>query len=315
MTNRNTFSSIVVDRVRGSVILTMTPQQAQLIAASIWLGDADHTQWLDELADLLRTNADGVSFSGDGRELAGGLIGDRYTALDAGSPIEADGPMGARAPKDHYVVAPDAVTGDADAVAAFARALTDAADADLEAAAGVEAVAVEAAVFARDAAASAADRTRHAAQAAKVVRAAATTRMAAIMAETVAQTALTLQLHTDEEARTVANAALEAASLVALSVLPGTELANSEKAASLAETIRAAAVAKAEETALAAAVVARAASIAAMEVAAIAADAAMALELEVADTAAAVSAVATATARQVAVDRVLAADLVTGSVS
>ena len=40
------------------MVLTMTPRRAQLVADSIELGDADHTLWLDSLADLLRSAAD-----------------------------------------------------------------------------------------------------------------------------------------------------------------------------------------------------------------------------------------------------------------
>jgi ribonuclease E len=308
MTNRNSSSDILIHRVAGSVVLTMTPQQAQLVAASIWLGDADHTQWLDDLAGRLRTTADRGSVDAGGY-LAGEQAEETpvdVTRATAATSAPADADL---SPRQTISGTPRVAASDADAVAAFAQAMTDAADAELEAEADLEALAVGAAALAREAVTSAADRTRHAAHAARVERAAATTHMAEIMAETVAQTALALQLHTDEEARTVARAALAAASIVARSVLPGRDDVNRQKAASLAETIRVTAVAKAEETALAAAVVARAAAMAAVEVAAIAADAAMALELEVADTAAAVSAVATATARQVEVTRAVAADL------
>ena len=51
------------------MVLTMTPQRAQLVADSIELGDADHTPWLDSLADLLRSAAGSTTSSQTPRRL------------------------------------------------------------------------------------------------------------------------------------------------------------------------------------------------------------------------------------------------------
>lgn len=174
-------------------------------------------------------------------------------------------------------------------------------------------LAVATATVTKAAVAAAATMTLQAAGAARATRSAAAIETAIVTAETVRQTAFLLQLRADEDVERLTAAADEAASLVALAVMPGTEAVNAEKAALLAATNRAAAVAKAEETALAAATVARAAATAAADAAATADAAAMTLDLQVADTAAAVQAVATATARQVAVDTVRAADLIVTS--
>ena len=59
MANRlSEMTSLTVERSAGHVVLTMTPQRAQLVADAIELGDTDHTPWLDSLADLLRSAAD-----------------------------------------------------------------------------------------------------------------------------------------------------------------------------------------------------------------------------------------------------------------
>jgi len=58
MTDRlSEMTSLTVARSADHVVLTMTPQRAQLVADSIELGDTDHTLWLDSLADLLRSAA------------------------------------------------------------------------------------------------------------------------------------------------------------------------------------------------------------------------------------------------------------------
>ncbi|HEX8511409.1 MAG TPA: hypothetical protein VF635_18160 [Propionibacteriaceae bacterium] len=173
-----------------------------------------------------------------------------------------------------------------------------------------EVLAVATATVTKAAVAAAATKTLQAAEQARADRSAAASEIALITARTVQQAARFLRLQADEDVKKLTSAADKAAYLVALAVVPGTEEVNAEKAASLAATNRATAVAKAEETALAAATVARAAATAAADAAAAAADAAMALELQVADTAAAVQAVATATARQVAIDTMRAADLI-----
>lgn len=81
---------------------------------------------------------------------------------------------------------------------------------------------------------------RQAAQTAKATRAAATIRIADILADKVSEAALALQRDVDTEAQRVNDAASRAAELVALAVLPGTEQANDMLAASLAATISAA---------------------------------------------------------------------------
>ena len=253
--------------------LTVRPQQGPMR-----LGDADHTPWLDRLADMLRSAA----------------------GVDDQSPDAATSASGST----------DVAGIESVPTPAYAEALALAAQAELMAARDMEELAVVAATVTKAAVDAAATHTQQAADAARDAQSAAATKIAVATAETVRRTAHLLQLQTDEEAERVARTAEEAAKLVALAVVPGTEAVNAETAAFLAATIRAAAVARAEETALAAATVARAAAAAAAEAAAIAADAAMALELQVADTAAAVQADATATARRVAADQVTAADLV-----
>jgi hypothetical protein len=51
-----------VDRRDGEIVMTMSPRQAKLLAASIWLvdiGDADHLTWLDTIAENLSDAANG----------------------------------------------------------------------------------------------------------------------------------------------------------------------------------------------------------------------------------------------------------------
>jgi len=282
--------------------LTMTPQRAELVADSLELGDADHTPWLDSLADLLRTAAEGVPEPADGPgidphpDAAAGTCASPLMSADLAWPAPG-------------VVAIPAALSEADSAPAFANALALAAQAELIAARDLEELAVVATTVTTAAVAAAGTQTHQAADVARDAQAAAA-EIAIATAETLRRAAHLVQLHTDEEAERVVSAAEGAARLVALAVVPGTEAINAETAAFLAATIRAAAVAKAEEAALAAATVARGAATAAVEAAAAAADAAMALELQVADTAAAVQAVATATARQVAADQVIAADLI-----
>jgi len=299
-------TSLSVERRASLVVLTMTPQRAELVADSIELGDADHTPWLDSLADLLRTAAEGAPLPVDGPRIAPPSDAPAAASgTSAGLLINADHAWPAPG-----IVAIPAPMSEAESAPAFADALALAAQAELIAARDLEELAVVATTVTKAAVAEAASQTHQAADAARDAQSAAATKIAIATAETVRRAAYLMQLQTDEEAERVASAAEEAAEMVALAVVPGTEAINAETAAFLASTIRAAAVAKAEETALAAATVARAAATAAAEAAAAAADAAMALELQVADTAAAVQAVATATARQVAADQVTAADLI-----
>ena len=302
MANRlSEMSSLTVERSAVHVVLTMTPQRAQLVADSIELGDDNHSPWLDSLADLLRSAAVNENFSA-GRSRNDGP----FDAATAVSRTNSDNPRwpAPGAPAAH------AAPSELETAPVFAESLALAAQAELMAARDLEELAVVATTATRAAVDAAATQTQQAADVARDAQSAAATKIAVATAETVRRTAHLLQLQADEDAELVATAAEEAAGLVALAVVPGEEAVNAETAAFLAATIRAAAVAKAEETALAAATVARAAAAAAAEAAAIAADAAMALELQVADTAAAVQAIATATARQVAADQVTAADLI-----
>ncbi len=260
MANRLTeMTSLTVERKADHVVLTMTPQRAQLVADAIELGDADHTPWLDSLADLLRSAAVEETSRWAGHATTSPLT---PRQLRRGPDNDNHGLAGPGAP------AAPAAQSEPDAAPAFAEALALAAQAELIAARDLEELAVVATTVTRAAVAAAATQTQQAADAARDAQSAAATKIAVATAETVRRAAHLMQLQTDEEAERVASAAEEAAGLVALAVVPGTEAVNAETAAFLASTIRAAAVAKAEETALAAATVARAAATAAAEAAA-----------------------------------------------
>jgi uncharacterized protein YqgV (UPF0045/DUF77 family) len=109
-----------------------------------------------------------------------------------------------------------------------------------------------------------------------------------------------MQLRADACAVTLAEAASHAAAIVAAANPQGTERESADAARRLAATVKAAAVATAEDTAEAAALVADAVTIAAAGVALTVSSAAAAVESEVAEVAAALQSIATATARQVA---------------
>ena len=304
MANRNDEKTAFhLERVAGNVVLSMTPQGAQRVAASIWLGDADHSAWLGGLADLLRAAAQETNFFAESWSRESGH--DHPAALGTGIRGAAATERG-NAPDLTSSTGGSEMPPEVQAAAAFAEALG---------------LAAEAAAVTKVAVAASANLIHEAAQAARAVQAATANEAARATAETVKQTALALRVQTQHEAEKVARAAIEAASLVVAATTPGTEDVDAEKAAFMAATIHAAAVAKAEEAALAAATVARAAATAAAAAAATAADAAMALELQVADaamalelqvadTAAAVQALANVTARREAIDRVRAADIV-----
>jgi hypothetical protein len=311
VTNRVNMTTPAVRRAADKVVLNMTPQQAQLLAASIWLGDADHTDWLDSLAELLSGAADrGTAFAEGFASSVGGGQSRRRTSEAEYDPglvharSDRDGPSG-QAPLTSKPESPEAPD-----LAAFAEAMTTSANEELSIAADLEAVAAAAVNRARDAMAIAAERTLEAARKAKTARAAATTQLAQFVADTVKITALAVRREAEGEAQRVGAAAKRAAELVAMAVTPGTEAASRETATALATTIREAAEAKSVDTATAAAVVARAAATAALEAAATAADAAMTLELEVAARVASVQEVAAATARQVAEETAQAAEAI-----
>ena len=55
-------SNSLVARCDGEIVMTMSPRQAKVLAATIWLvdiGDADHITWLDSLAEMLSDAANG----------------------------------------------------------------------------------------------------------------------------------------------------------------------------------------------------------------------------------------------------------------
>lgn len=52
-------AAISISPTTGMVMLTMTPQRARLLAASIWLGDGDHRVWLNTLSTTMAAAAEG----------------------------------------------------------------------------------------------------------------------------------------------------------------------------------------------------------------------------------------------------------------
>ncbi len=273
-----------VNRLAGRVVLTMTPHRARVLATSIWL--ADRTQWLDVLADELSAAA----------EQPGTLTDRTPAAIEGSVALVARNPTTTTAdpdpadPEDRLQVTVES---------AFIAALAREVDVEMRVARGLEAAATAAALLAVEAVAAAADRTALAAEAASDVRAVATARSAAAIAETVRETATAVRLRADEEAERVAGAASDVASLVAQS--PSAQDVDAVARATLvASGVSAAAVLIAQEVAAQATMVARAAATAAMEAAAAAADAAMALELTVRSTAVEVQTVASLAARRVA---------------
>ena len=131
---------------------------------------------------------------------------------------------------------------------------------------------------------------------------AATAQTAQMMAAVVAEVAAAVRARGDDSAVKVAQAASDAADLVAASVEPGGEGAAASAAALVATAVRDAAAAKAEEHAQAAAVVAQAAASAAARMADTASVQDIAVELKVFEAAAAVQVIALDACYQVAIN-------------
>lgn len=150
----------------GKVVMTMSPVQAKLLAASIWLadlGDADHLALLDTRAEMWCGAA----------------------SLRASS---------------------TRTSSSTSSTAAFEDALQRGSELEMEAVRSLKATAMEAATIAERAVLVAADTAKAAALGAQQVRAAATTTTASVMAETVRHQALAVQDRADAEAREVAAA-------------------------------------------------------------------------------------------------------------
>jgi excisionase family DNA binding protein len=150
--------------------------------------------------------------------------------------------------------------------------------------------------------ATAARTAAEAANAAREARAFAASLAAEAVASDAARAALVLQLRADASAAKLSQAAAQAVAIVAAASLPGAERESALTALRLAATVKAAAVATAEDTAAAAAAVAAAVAVAAAGVALKNSAAAVAFESEAAKVAATVQATATATARRVAAE-------------
>ncbi len=130
----------------------------------------------------------------------------------------------------------------------------------------------------------------------------ATAQTAQVMAIRVAEVAAALHARGDASAMKVAQAASDAADLVAASVTPGGERAAASAAAQVAAAVHDAAAAKAREHAQAAAIVAQAAANAAARVTDTADVQNVAIELKVFEAAAAVQAIALDACYQVAIN-------------
>jgi hypothetical protein len=150
--------------------------------------------------------------------------------------------------------------------------------------------------------ASIARETRRVTDRARAAQLIESARMAGMLAMRVADVAAALQASGESAATKVAQAATEAADLVAASVVPGGEAAAVSAAGKVATAVRDAAAAKAAELAHAATVVAQAAARAAVEANHTADIKDVAVRLEVFEAAAAVQAIAMNACYQVAVN-------------
>lgn len=290
-------------RVDGeNVVLTVTPEQARVVATSLAYSNAVHDEWLDNMAHLLAMSAQRVEPTAvvtRGSFLRGRWDkGSRHVSETASRPRSNQQTQAVAGPA--AVQAPNVVT---DAAAAVAEAMAITVDARDDVAAEVQADLVAQAAATREQSVSvAADRTAFAAEAARSARAVAVASAAENVAETAARAADQIQLQAEGMAVKVAAAASDAASVVASQIPLGHDEEAALTAIRIAANVTAAAVVTAEETALAAAGVARAVAAAAAQAALAASSAAAAFEHEVANAAAAVQAVATATAHQVAAE-------------
>jgi len=145
-------------------------------------------------------------------------------------------------------------------------------------------------------------RATRVADGARAAQLAATAQTAQTMAALVAEVAAAVRARGDDSAVKVAQAASDAAELVAAAVEPGGEGAAASAAALVAAEVREAAAAKSEEHAQAAAVVARAAAGAAARMTDTANVQDVAIELKVFEAAAAVQAIALDACYQVAIN-------------
>ncbi|MBA2638455.1 MAG: hypothetical protein H0U77_00350 [Nocardioidaceae bacterium] len=164
------------------------------------------------------------------------------------------------------------------------------------------AVVAEAEAIAEAAVNTAAVDTAHAAETARFIRAVATAVAAEVAAETAAQTADAIDAQAQLNASRVADAATRAASKVSASILPGGEIQAALTALEVATTVNTAAVAKAHETSRAASSVAQAVLAAAAAAASTASNTEQAIALEVVGAAVRARDVASLAARQLVVD-------------
>jgi hypothetical protein len=294
MSSSSNAEPMSIRREGDVVILTMSPQRAQIIAASIWLGEANHRAWLDDLATMMEAAAEGRG------------VFDVHGSIIEGEAVPADVALQLPLPRNKLLRAPDLPLDHLHAVAAETVAL--AWPTDVSVAIALAAVSAQAAQAAEDEVAEAAAKTARAAEDAKVARAVATAKAAEAVAEIVRLTAASVQSQADADVKRVAATTADTALLDR--AFFDTELSDGPNQSA---TLAAAAVfTAAEATAAAAAIVARAAEEAALNTAATAADVARSIELEVAAAAAEVAAVADETARRLAARATVAADLVLG---
>lgn len=182
MVTTHTNQSISIHRQGVEVIVTMTAQQAQLMASSIWLGDRQHRGWLNDLSEALESAADGTgAFGADQPSMM--LL---EIPEDAAADASASRAMAAGVDRDI-----DALFS-AEALTAALGSATETAVAE-----ALRQVATETAQAAKDAVTVAAEKTAQAAETARRARALATTTAANAMAEVVRRTAASVKLQAE----------------------------------------------------------------------------------------------------------------------